>query len=268
MRLERSAFTVIPVSFGLAAGGVATAQEPEFADDAISAPETGEKTGASEPDFSVAATVTLASEYRFRGIDLTDGDPALQGSVDLAHASGFYVGAWASNLDEATVGYGAIELDLYAGWSGQIAEALTADIGFIAYTYPDAGRGDFDYYEVYGSLAYSIGSISSKVGVAYDPRQGGLAFGDLRRDNVYLYNDWTVGLRGTPVTLTAHVGYTDGALTFTQDAKSLDWRFSADWAITRNLTASAAYIDAQADVIAGQFNPTSGAFVASISSSL
>ena len=76
VRLERSAFTVIPVSFGLAAGGVATAQEPEFADDAISAPEAGENTGASEPDFSVAATVTLASEYRFRGIDLTDGDPA------------------------------------------------------------------------------------------------------------------------------------------------------------------------------------------------
>ena len=267
VRLQRSVGTAILALLGLAAAGSATAQQPEHEADALDANEAVDGEGRTSPDLSISANFTLVSEYRFRGVNLTNGDPALQGRLDLVHSSGFYAGAWASNLDETTVGYGAIELDLYAGWSGPVADGLTVDIGFIAYTYPDAGAGEFDYYEVYGSLAYSIGPVSSKVGVAYDPRQGGLAFGGLRRDNVYLFNDWAVGLSGIPVTLTAHLGYTDGALTFTQDAKSFDWRLSADWAITRNVTASAAYIDAQADLVAGQFNPTSGALVASISTS-
>lgn len=222
---------------------------------------------AGSEDFTISGNLTLASEYRFRGVDLTNRDPAVQGGVDIGHTSGLYVGAWASNLDEATVGYGAVELDLYGGWSGPVAEGLVADIGFIAYTYPDAGAGNFDYYEVYGSLAFSLGPVSSKVGVAYDPKQDGLDFGGLTRDNLYLYTDLSSGISGTPITLNAHLGYTDGSLSFTQDSKSFDWLIGADVALGSNLTASVAYIDAEADVGIGQFNPTSSTVVLSLSTS-
>jgi uncharacterized protein (TIGR02001 family) len=45
------------------------------------------------------ATVTATSDYDFRGITQTAQDPALQASVDYAHDSGFYAGAWGSNVD-------------------------------------------------------------------------------------------------------------------------------------------------------------------------
>lgn len=215
--------------------------------------------------FTVSVNATLASEYRFRGVDLSGGDPAVQGGLDVVHDSGFYVGTWASTLDEATVGYGAFELDLYGGWSGDVAEGLNANVGFIAYTYPDAGAGDFDYYELYGSLGFTLGPAQATVGVAWDPAQDGLDFGGLRRDNLYLYTDLSTGIAGTPVTVNAHLGYTDGALSFADDSKSFDWSLGADYAIGGTpLTLGVAYVDAEEDVAIGAFNPTSSTIVGTI----
>ncbi|HET8808236.1 MAG TPA: TorF family putative porin, partial [Methylophaga sp.] len=39
---------------------------------------------------STSASVALSSEYIWRGISQTDGDPAISGSFDYAHSSGFY----------------------------------------------------------------------------------------------------------------------------------------------------------------------------------
>ena len=74
---------------------------------------------------SLSANVTLASEYLYRGIAQTRGKPALQGGVDYAHASGFYLGAWGSTItwiDDQTAGASApVEIDLYGGFQGAIA---------------------------------------------------------------------------------------------------------------------------------------------------
>jgi hypothetical protein len=40
----------------------------------------------------------LVSDYIFRGISQTQRQPAIQGGFDYSHASGFYVGTWASNV--------------------------------------------------------------------------------------------------------------------------------------------------------------------------
>ncbi|MGB3738030.1 MAG: TorF family putative porin, partial [Pontixanthobacter sp.] len=185
---------------------------------------------------TVSGSVTLASEYRFRGIDQSGGEFAIQGSVDAAHESGFYVGAWASSLDEDTVGFGSTELDIYGGWSGDVAEGLTANVGALAYIYPDAGAGDFDYYEGYGSLTFAIGPAEATGGIAYAPKQDGLG----GNDNLYLYTDVGFGIPDTPVTITGHIGYTDGALTFTDDGDAFDWSIGAEAAIAGTpLTISA-----------------------------
>ena len=36
-------------------------------------------------------------------------------------------------------------------------------------------------------------------------------------DNFYIYSDLGIGVPGTPISVTGHVGYTDGFLTFTLD---------------------------------------------------
>ncbi|WP_292773230.1 TorF family putative porin, partial [Methylophaga sp. UBA5100] len=48
---------------------------------------------------SVTANVLIGSDYIFRGISQTDNNPTIQGGIDYGHASGLYVGTWASNVD-------------------------------------------------------------------------------------------------------------------------------------------------------------------------
>lgn len=101
----------------------------------------------------VTSTWTLTNDYDFRGNSQSATDPALQGSVDFAHDSGWYVGAWASNIDffepDADPDY---ELDLYTGFTGSTEAGLGWDAGIIYYAYPQ--ESDFDYVEIYGSLSY------------------------------------------------------------------------------------------------------------------
>src|SRR3546814_4134384 len=63
-----------------------------------------------ESAFELTGNVALVSEYRFRGVDLSGGDFAVQGGIDLAHSSGIDAGAWGYSLDEDTVGFGSAEI--------------------------------------------------------------------------------------------------------------------------------------------------------------
>lgn len=189
-------------------------------------------------DFSITGNASIVSEYRFRGVDLSGGDIAIQGGVDVAHSSGIYIGAWGSSLDEDSVGYGHTELDIYAGWSGAIAEGLTGKVGVIYYAYPNAPAGDYDYVEFAASLGYAIGPVSTTVGIAYAPDQDSL--GDT--DNFYIYGDASFSIPETPVSLSAHIGYTDGFLTFTPDGNAFDWSVGAKFAITEKLSVGVSYV--------------------------
>ncbi len=217
-----------------------------------------------ESGFDVSANVALVSEYRFRGVDLSGGEIAIQGGVDLSTDIGIYAGTWASSLDEDTVGYGSTEVDVYGGWSGDVAEGLTADVGVIAYLYPDAGPGDFDYIEFYGSLGFTFGPAEATVGVAYAPDQDSLG----STDNFYVYSDVGVGIPGTPVTLTGHLGYTDGFLTFTNDSKAFDWSIGAEANVYGPLSLGVAYVGAEGDIPAGQYDFVDDAIVFTLSASI
>ena len=239
----------------------------ELSTDVIRANEPVEDSRANEmggeSGLSFSANVTFASEYRFRGVDLSGGEFAVQGGFDVSHSSGFYVGTWASNLDEQTVGYGSTELDLYGGWSGDLADGISADVGVIGYLYPDAGPGDFDYVEFYGSLSGELGPASLTGGIAYAPDQDSLG----GTDNLYLYTDLSIGIPDTPVTINGHLGYTDGFLTFTTDSEAIDWSIGADVA-AGPVTFSAAYVGVEGDALidpGGTF--TDDAFVVSVSAS-
>ena len=98
----------------------------------------------------VTGTVTVVSDYNWRGVTQSAQDPALQGSIDYAHDSGFYAGVWGSNVDFGDCCDENIETDLYAGFSG--GEDVTWDVGFIYYYYP--GAEGLDYPEVYAGIGY------------------------------------------------------------------------------------------------------------------
>lgn len=126
---------------------------------------------------SVSGNVALTTDYAFRGLSQTGGNPAVQGGFDYTNGM-FYAGAWGSNIDFEELGAGSgIELDLYGGFRPQAGQ-VTFDIGVIGYLYPgvtdiQAGggvEGELDYVEGYvkASIAPAEGAT---VGIAafYSP---------------------------------------------------------------------------------------------------
>ncbi|MDQ7072995.1 MAG: TorF family putative porin [Gammaproteobacteria bacterium] len=85
-------------------------------------------------NIQLVPSVALSTDYVWRGYSQTDNDPAISGSFDYAHASGFYAGTWASNVSFATDT--DIEIDVYAGFGGELDNGLGWDIGWLRYIYP------------------------------------------------------------------------------------------------------------------------------------
>jgi uncharacterized protein (TIGR02001 family) len=84
----------------------------------------------------LTGNITLASEYRFRGIDQTFGKPAIQGGFDYAHASGAYLGNWNSNVNQGAGYPGSnLEMDFYGGYKKAFGD-VGLDVGAIYYYYP------------------------------------------------------------------------------------------------------------------------------------
>lgn len=226
-------------------------------------PALAQDEAESTSEFELSGNAALVSEYRFRGVDLSGGDIAVQGGVDIAHSSGFYVGTWGSSIDEDTVGFGHTEVDVYGGWSGDLTDGLAADVGVIMYLYPNAGPGDFDYVEFYGSLSTTLGPVGAELGVAYAPDQDSLG----GTDNLYIYTDLSAGIPNTPITLTGHLGYTDGFLTFTNNGKAFDWSIGAEAAVGGPISVGVAYVGAEGDLVAPAYNFVDDAFVVTLSAS-
>jgi uncharacterized protein (TIGR02001 family) len=116
----------------------------------------------------ISGNVSLATDYRFRGISQTDNDPAIQGGFDWAHDSGLYAGVWASNLQFA----GSIEMDYYGGFSGEMGNGLGYDVGIIYYDYPSDNQGtgpDLEFVEFYGGLSGSVGGADLSAKISYSP---------------------------------------------------------------------------------------------------
>ncbi|HAU22758.1 MAG TPA: hypothetical protein DCS24_09250 [Erythrobacter sp.] len=199
-----------------------------------------------ESGFELSGNVAMVTDYRFRGVSFSDGDIALQGGIDLAHSSGLYIGTWASTISGGSP-YGELELDVYAGWSGDVSDGVTFDVGLLYYIYPtenefaDALDLDTDYFEPYASIGTTLGPVGATLGVAYAWDQSSL--GD--EDNLYIYTDLEAGIPDTPVTFTAHLGYTDGVFATQADGSSFDWGLGVSYAVTENLSLGFDYVDTQ-----------------------
>lgn len=116
----------------------------------------------AEPEFTIAGNAGLFSDYRFRGYSQTDYNPALQGGIDFAHKSGFYLGNWNSNVNSTLYNGASLEMDFYGGYKATFGE-FGLDVGTIYYYYPGTGAyGPFeaDNWEVY--IGGSWGPLSAK----------------------------------------------------------------------------------------------------------
>ncbi len=132
------------------------------------------QTKAPERDYTLAYNVAAFTDYRFRGLSQTSFNPALQAGVDFSHKSGFYLGAFGSNVswvkDFNGATKGSYEIDLYGGYKGEIVKDFGYDVGLITYQYPrnnsgaagTPGAGAFSNAstnEWYAALTYSVATL-------------------------------------------------------------------------------------------------------------
>ena len=108
----------------------------------------------------IAGNVALTTDYKFRGISQSFRNPAIQGGFDYSMDNGLYAGVWASSVAFG----GSTEMDFYGGWTKDLNDNMSMDLGYMWYAYPaDGGSPKFDYGEIYASLAF----YGAKVGVNY-----------------------------------------------------------------------------------------------------
>lgn len=123
------------------------------------------------PPFDVAFGAKFGTDYVFRGITQTNGNPTVQGYAEVRAWDWLYAGLFMSNVDfPSTAGLtnASAEMDFYAGirhtWGG-----FTGDLGFVYYYYPGQtnvgalGNGlpanDINYWELYFKPTYVFNDI-------------------------------------------------------------------------------------------------------------
>lgn len=167
-------------------------------------------TAGSSAFAQLAYNVGVVSEYRYRGLSQTNGDPAVQGGADYAFKNGFYLGAWGSNISwikDSGAKDSSFELDLYGGYKGTVGP-VAYDVGYLRYEYPGNKLGDVAGFKNAntdeGYVAGSYGPFTLKYSYAFSnlfgtPDSKGTTYTDLSA---------TFDL-GKGFMLTPHVGFQD-----------------------------------------------------------
>jgi len=172
------------------------------------------------------ANVGLYSQYIFRGMTQTDEDPALQGGIDYAHASGFYLGLWGSNIrwltDSGAYDSGNLEADIYGGFRGPIGTSgFTYDAGIVRIWFPgdvNPGFVDANTTEIYGALGWKW------LGVKFSCSPGDtFGFADAA-GSYYVDLSANVPLGKSGLTLGLHCGTQQFQGSANDDYSYIDWK--------------------------------------------
>ena len=218
MKLNKIALALSLAAFAMPLTALAQdAAETTEATTEVAAQEAApaaEAAAEEESTSNLSWNLSVTSDYVFRGITQTDFDPALQGGLDYAFGdSGWYVGAWASNIDFAASDGPDIELDTYVGYGTSLSDEWAVDVHAVRYTY--IGEQD-----TYGSLDYNeffVGTTFNDMltlTFAYAPDY---ANADISSTYLGVAGSWEVG---SGVSLNAGVGHSK----FSDDVGSYsDW---------------------------------------------
>ena len=136
---------------------------------------------------------------------------------------------------------------------GAHADAVGLDVGLLYYAYPSNAAGfDAEYFEPYVTVTGTLGPVTAKVGANYAWDQDSLG----GNDSLYLRTDLSTAIPQTPITLSAHLGYTDGVLAppllaGTADDTGLDWSLGASATVLGSLTLGVSYVGVEGPSIDG-----------------
>ncbi|WP_291381688.1 MULTISPECIES: TorF family putative porin [Achromobacter] len=196
--------------------------------------------------YSLTANVTLASQYRYRGLMQTNNQPAIQGGFDLTHASGFYLGNWNSSiswLNDSNRDVSApVEMDFYGGYRGNLTDSVPVDLGVLQYYYPGdypSGYTSPDTTELYAGIGY--GPVMLKYSLALTNLFG---FADSKYSQYFdLSGNFDTGVWGLVVNV--HAGRQ--IVRNVDNGSYTDWKLGVTKDFGQGLSVSLAYLDTNAD---------------------
>lgn len=196
--------------------------------------------------YSLTANVTLASQYRYRGLMQTNNQPAIQGGFDLVHASGFYLGNWNSSIswlnDSDSDVSAPVEMDFYGGYKGNLTDKVPVDLGVLQYYYPGdypSGYTSPDTTELYAGIGY--GPVMFKYSLALTNLFG---FADSKYSQYFdLSGNFDTGIWG--LVINAHAGHQ--IVRNVDNGSYTDWKLGLTKDFGQGLSVSLAYLDTNAD---------------------
>ncbi len=203
---------------------------------AMAAEEKAQTLGDLIPG-TFSGSLTLTSDYAFRGVSQTRADMALQGGLTWKHDSGFYVGTWGSTINFSSADDSFLEQDFFTGYTGTV-DAFTYDFSATFLFYPK--ESDYNYWEFAAKGAYDFGPVVAKAGLVYGPDYFGVL------DNgVYVSTGLAVPIPVQFVKLTAdaNVGYTKTDKNIFSNSDYVDWNVGLNVALNDHLSVDLRYVD-------------------------
>jgi uncharacterized protein (TIGR02001 family) len=172
----------------------------------------------------------LSTDYVFRGVSQTGGDPQVFAGADYEQ-NGLYAGAWTSNVD---FGEGEeLELDLYGGWKPE-ALGFTFDVGALFYAFPASDTG---YVEAKAAATRTLGPIEAGGAFFWAPDTKG-------RVGEGLYYEASAAMAlGSRLTLSGVLGRQEDDETGAYNT----WNVGAAVGLTQRISLDARYHDTDTD---------------------
>jgi uncharacterized protein (TIGR02001 family) len=155
---------------------------------------------AQAEEWSWEGEAAIVSDYRWRGVSLSDESPSLQVEATASHESGAWL--WA-NLNTVDQDLGGTEIALGAGYTRALGR-IEWTLGAVHYLYP--GEADIDYTEIDLTAAASAGAFTVSAGVEYAPDQS-----NYDDDDLYSWIGFEIAAP-RDVTVHGHVGHDDGVM--------------------------------------------------------
>lgn len=134
----------------------------------VSMAEEAAAPAEATPDWTFPMSVSVVSDYIFRGQSQTWGKPAAQFSAEADHKSGLYAGFFISNVSDNWLPGASVETDLYAGFRGNLpgaAKDVAFDAGAIYYAYPGANWDESPF--VGSNKSNSLNTLEAYIGLTY-----------------------------------------------------------------------------------------------------
>jgi uncharacterized protein (TIGR02001 family) len=111
---------------------------------------------AAPAEAQLAASATVESDYRIRGVSLTDGRPDLSLSIAYDHDSGAYAGASAIGGRGAHDGLEMLGYVDYFGYAAHVGAGQAWDIGVSNANITDYIKSNYEGYGQYYGKQYAI----------------------------------------------------------------------------------------------------------------